>query len=200
MANIIRALAAPTRRIDGAVHEANLEAERIVGQARAAARELSSAAEEEAARVREEARVAGRREGLSEAGELLVWAAAERDRLLATVEPEVVRLALCVAAKVLGREAEQGGVVAPEVAARALFEARDRAVVAVRVHPVDLDAVREREATLSALVPRASGIAWISDPAVGRGGAVVETETGSIDARLESQLEVVRRVLVGVRS
>jgi flagellar biosynthesis/type III secretory pathway protein FliH len=33
------------------------------------------------------------------------------------------------------------------------------------------------------------------DPGVGRGGAVLETEAGAVDARLEAQLEVIGRSL-----
>jgi flagellar biosynthesis/type III secretory pathway protein FliH len=198
MANIIRMASEPTRRIDGGVFEARAQAERILAEARAAARQIEQAAAESAEGVREGAREAARAEAVSASAEMLVWAAAERDRLLATVEAEVVRLALAVAARVLCREAEHGEV-ATDMARRALAEARERTVVALRIHPADLERVRGDEAALSALVPRSSGIAWVADPAVGRGGAVVETETGSIDARLESQLAVVRRVLSDVR-
>ena len=105
-----------------------------------------------------------------------------------------------MAAKILGREADRdGSAVALEMARRALAEARERTLVALRVHPLDLQAVRERETDLSPLIPRAQRIAWISDPAVGRGGVVVETENGSVDGRLASQLEVVRRLWAGLR-
>jgi flagellar biosynthesis/type III secretory pathway protein FliH len=200
MANIMRALPAPTRRIEGEVYAARLEAERLLAEARGEALELTETARAAAAALRESAREEGRRDGAAAAAETLTWAAAERDRLLATVEPEVVRLALAVAARVLRREAEHGRGIAGEMAARALAEARERVCVAVRIHPADLEEVREREAALVAAVPRASGIAWVADPAVGRGGAVVQTETGSIDARLDSQLEAVGRVLAAVRS
>jgi type III secretion protein L len=196
MANILPGAAAPSRRIDAGVYEARLEAERVLAEARAAARQLSAAAEADAAAIRASARAEGRSEGLADAAEMLVWAAGERDRLIAAVEPEVARLALGIAAKILGREAELGPALVQEVAARALSDARERTLVTLRVHPLDLPAVREREAVLSALVPRVSGIAWVSDASVGRGGVVVETETGSIDA----QLEVVSRIFAGVRS
>ena len=195
MANIIRALQAPTRRIDGGIFEARLGAERIVAEAREAARDIGAAAEADAARLRQAAVEEGRSEAAASASELLAWAASERDRLLATAEAEVVRLALGLAAKILAREAEHGGAVAHDMARRALAEARGRTVLALRVHPLDLAGVREREPELPA---NASGMAWISDPAVGRGGAVVETETGFIDARLETQLEVVRRAIASV--
>ena len=200
MANIIGAVSAPTRRIDGGTYQAGLEAERLVAEARSQAREIAARADAEAACARERARAEGRDERLAAAGETLAWAAAERDRLLASAEPELVRLALGVAAKVLGREADRdGSAVALEMARRALAEARERTLVALRVHPLDLQAVRERETDLSPLIPRAKGIAWISDPAVGRGGVVVETENGSVDGRLASQLEVVRRLWAGRR-
>jgi flagellar biosynthesis/type III secretory pathway protein FliH len=199
MGNVIRSLPPPTRRIEAVVYDARREAERILEEGREAARGVRASADAEAEELRARAFAEGREEGLASAAEVLAWAAAERDRLLAAAEPEVIRLALEVSARILEREAAHGSAVAEAMARRALAAARERTVVALRVNPEDVGALSAREGELSALVPRASGVALVSDPTIERGGVVVETDAGTIDARLEAQLAVVRRAFAKVR-
>ncbi|HEX9049785.1 MAG TPA: FliH/SctL family protein, partial [Anaeromyxobacter sp.] len=102
--------------------------------------------------------------------------------------------ALEVARALLGAElaAREDAVV--DLAARALGEARARRQVTLRVHPDDALAVRSGEGRLRAILERAP-LAIRDDPAVGRGGVVVETEAGRIDGRIEAQLAELERAL-----
>jgi flagellar biosynthesis/type III secretory pathway protein FliH len=80
------------------------------------------------------------------------------------------------------------------LAARALARARDRREVTLRVHPDDARAARGGEAKLAAILARAP-LAVREDAAVPRGGAIVETEAGVVDAGVEAQLAELRRAL-----
>jgi type III secretion protein L len=66
--------------------------------------------------------------------------------------------------------------------------------VILRVHPVDIPAIRASEGSLRSLLMRAP-LAVREDPGVSPGGAVVETEAGRIDASVEAQLADIARVL-----
>jgi flagellar biosynthesis/type III secretory pathway protein FliH len=129
---------------------------------------------------------------------VLVRAVAERDSLLASVEGDLVDLAFEIARRVLASAADRAAVT--EVAARALEAARLREHVTIRAHPEDLLALRAAEEELSARLVRAHGVALRGDAAVDRGGIVVETEAGRIDARLGTQLAALRRALDEERS
>jgi flagellar biosynthesis/type III secretory pathway protein FliH len=119
--------------------------------------------------------------------------AADRDRLLGSAEGDLVELAFEIARRVLATAVDRAAVT--EVAARALDAARLREHVAIRAHPEDLAALRAAEPELAARLVRARGVALREDAAVGRGGIIVETEAGRIDARLETQLAGLRRAL-----
>ncbi|MFL5274391.1 MAG: FliH/SctL family protein, partial [Anaeromyxobacteraceae bacterium] len=157
--------------------------------------EIRAVARAEAEVLRREARAAGREEGVAEASAALVRAAAERDRLLSSAEGDLVELAFAVAERVVGAAAERGIVVA--IARRALEAARDRSHVTLRAHPADLAVLGAAEAELSAQLARAPGVALRGDPAVARGGVIVETEAGSVDATLAAQLGALRRAVTG---
>ena len=195
MARIVKGGSAGTRRIEAAEFDAAERARAIVAEAEARARELLEAAQAERERIRADAAEQGRAEGLARAGATLVAAAAARDRRLAGAEREVVALALDVARKVLGRELAQDRSAVADLAAQALAVARDRREVTLRVNPEDADAIRAAAGRLGALLARAPGLDVREDPTVERGGAVVETEAGRVDARVEAQLAALARAI-----
>jgi flagellar biosynthesis/type III secretory pathway protein FliH len=180
------------RRVEAEVFDADRRVRAAVAAAEERARALVSAAEAERERVLAAAREEGRREGEARAAATLLRAAGERDRLLREAAPEVARLAVAVARKVLGCELADPGAAVP-LAERALAEARSRREVVLRVHPVDAPAVRDAGGRLARALGRAVEVR--EDPAVAPGGAVVDTEGGRIDAGIEAQLEVLARAL-----
>ncbi len=180
--------AAAPRRVPSEVLAAASGARDVLERARAEASAVLEAAASERERIRTEAEEAGHRAGLARA-------AAERDRVLRSAADDLVRLAVAVARTVLGREVERdGGVEA--LAARALQAVRQRREVTLRVHPADAPAVRREAGPLGTLLARAPALAVREDPGVGRGGLVVETEAGALDARLETRLEAVEAALL----
>jgi len=134
--------------------------------------------------------------------ERAAWAVAERvayGRALAAEEGAVVALACEVARTVLGREAAATTEVLRDVTARALARVRRARTVALRVHPDDVEAARREVGGWFPEGMRPEEVVVVGDDAVGRGGAVVETERGRVDARLERQLEEIARILEGGR-
>jgi flagellar biosynthesis/type III secretory pathway protein FliH len=184
----------PATRVPAAVHDATLRVREVI--AAAEERAAGIVADAEAARVAVLARAEeeGRRAGLARAGATIVAAAAARDRRLAAIEREVVAIVLDVAARVLGRELAAREEAVVDLAARALARARDRREVTLRVHPDDARAVRGGEARLAAILARAP-LAVREDASVARGGAIVETDAGWIDAGIETQLAELRRAV-----
>ena len=76
-------------------------------------------------------------------------------------------------------------------------KARQRRSLLLRVNPDDLEVVRnERHRLMDALV-RASDLAIREDDDISPGGVIIETEAGTIDARLETQLDALERAMFG---
>ena len=109
-------------------------------------------------------------------GELSGYKAALRGE----AEAELVELAFAVARRILRRElsVDPGAVRALTLSCMREFPAVG--VKRVLVHPEDLALVREA---------LGSDVEASADPGVARGGAVLETDQGRLDARIESQLE-----------
>ena len=107
------------------------------------------------------------------------------DAALAAAEKELGTLALAAAKRILGEELS----IAPDrigaVVEGVLTRARRARSIKVRVHPDDVAALRKLHASLS-IEP---------DPSLTRGGCVVETDLGELDARLEVQIAALARAL-----
>jgi flagellar biosynthesis/type III secretory pathway protein FliH len=163
-------------------------------------------AEAEAAALRAGAEAEGFEQGRAEALaaaapalEALEAAAAavegERAALALRLEEQAVDLAFQLAEKILaGAVAVQPDVVVEAVrgALRGLVE-RER--ITVLVHPEDLDVVREAMTGLRATLGGIEHCEVQAERRVSRGGAVVRTPEGDIDARIETKLERAREVV-----
>jgi flagellar assembly protein FliH len=168
--------------------------------------DVLAAAHAEAAELRERAYAEGYAAGLEEArdrtapaAEALAAAAREvaslRDTAAQAVEAAAVELALQIAERALGAALAVEPERVLDVVRGALRRLLERERLLVLVNPEDLDVVR---AGMDTLVAELGGIEHVEVQAerrVLRGGAVVRTAEGDVDADLSTKLERAREVL-----
>ncbi|HVR85930.1 MAG TPA: FliH/SctL family protein [Planctomycetota bacterium] len=152
---------------------------------------------EHATRVERE-RVAAETAGLAD---LLRQAAAaldqERASLCAVAERDLLRLAILVAGKVTKAAVQNGKPVAEENLRRAIELTARRQELKVRLSPQDLARIEEFLPELHRDFSDLQKVVLEADPAIARGGVVVETREGSVDATIAAQLEEIERGLLG---
>lgn len=125
---------------------------------------------------------------------LVEMARVERHKLIESAEPELVRLAMGIAERILHQQVALDRGVVVEMAKVAIARLIDRESITVRVNPADLERIRQhRDEFLNASDVKHLRI--IEDQRVDRGGVVVETDGGTIDARVGTQLNEAKRVL-----
>lgn len=169
--------------------------DRRLADLRRRAEQAVEEAEQRADEIREQAREEGRREGLEECMEHLAAARAEYDRLCRRAEQDMVKLAFHIARRLLDHVIEIEPEVVRNIVGEALTAARGRDDIVVHVHPEDremLEASRDEFARQLDGVP----VYFESDADLQRGDCFIDTESGRIDARLETQLEVLRDSLM----
>lgn len=105
-------------------------------------------------------------------------------------------LARKMAERIVGHAVAVDGEVMREIARRALATvALDHSQVRLRVHPEDLDALQAAPEKGVAALSSTADLTLIADAKVGRGGCIVETAAGRVDARLDVQLDALEEVL-----
>jgi flagellar biosynthesis/type III secretory pathway protein FliH len=121
---------------------------------------------------------------------------AERERMAA--KNAAVILARKMAEKIVGRAVDLDPAVMADIASQALHASGARgSSVVLRIHPEDLPAVAERKPRWLGGEDSPAEVRIVADASVGRYGCVVETQVGRLDARLQTQLDVLERVLGG---
>ena len=179
-------------------------------QAARTARRLVAAAEAEADRVREEARAAGHAEGLA-AGRAESLAqltpsisagvsALDAVRALEAdtterVERHAVELALQMAERIVAGTIAASPERLLDVVRGALRTIIERERVILLVHPEDLDLMREGVAEVTGALGGIEHLEVQEERRVARGGAIVRTSLGEVDARIETKLDRVRSAI-----
>ncbi len=194
------------------------EAEAVLSSARAEAAELTEDAQAQAEALREAAWQEGFHEGKSEARAAVeaelraAWAARQdalrqeldgiaadigeaRVKLWQSQESEMVALALDIAKQVIKTEVSQNPAVVRAVLANALRRITDKDNVRVRVSVSDAPHVKEAREDLMEIVDGLRFLEIMEDRRVGDGGCVIETNAGTIDAKIETQIAEVARAL-----
>lgn len=184
-------------KIDSEVFDARSRAAQIIQHAEREANEIRAKAQQEFQATMDQARRDGYEEGAQRAAQLLAEARALRDKLIRETEPQLIRLALKVAEKIIGHELDHNKDEIAQIVGNALETVRQQRDINVRVHPTDLKNLEAAKPQLIARLGRAKDIDLRGDPSIKRGGCVIETEIGAIDAQLETQLEQITHILLG---
>jgi flagellar assembly protein FliH len=191
------------------VASARQQARTLLDQARDQAVAIRQAA-------RDEGVAAGRQEGLAEAHDRIEARAAElagqqaqatlstalpalakvveeldaaRDRWLLEWEVAAVRLAVCLAERIVRQELARRPELAANLVREALRLATGHARVVLRLHPEDLALLRQGIMPEVARLVNAGDVQVLPDAAVSRGGCTLESESLHVDGRLETQFE-----------
>ncbi|MBI4196679.1 MAG: type III secretion system stator protein SctL [Deltaproteobacteria bacterium] len=177
--------------IPGEFLTASEEARQLIQKAKEESARICKRAEAvlaDAVREKEEERERGYREGYEEGqaelAERLVSFEAEREKVLAGQEKEIVEMVLEIAEKIVGNQLERGGVAS--IVRQAVSKAVGERLV-IHVHPDDLQILEA--------IKDFGSLTLFGDPAVTPGGCLIESELGTVDARLEIQWKAIRKAL-----
>jgi len=189
------------------------ESEQIRNEALAEAEKLRSQAVDEKDSVFDESRKAGYeegreggwKEGLAEAERLvgrlhkiLNATIAKRQDIINETETQLIDLVLLIARKVVKViSANQKNVVINNIV-QALKKLKSRGDVVIRVNLADLDLSTEHVKDFLRMVEDVKSITVLEDSSVDRGGAVIETDFGQIDARIFSQLKEIEEKILAL--
>jgi type III secretion protein L len=184
------------RVVPASVVNATEEAARIRAQAEADAAALRSGAEREVEAARQAGFVEGREAGLAEVSALLLAARIRAEREVASKKDTAIALARRMAEKIVGRAIDLSPELMNQIVADALQACRARSgKLVLRVHPEDLASIEAGRPQWAARVESAVEVRLQPDATVEHGGCVVDTPSGRVDARLQTQLEALERAL-----
>ena len=181
------------RRAHALLETAQAEADSLIAQAQTRAAQIQREAYEKGTAAAR-ANIAGEISGaVADLREKLSHTLSELEPLYALIatraERDLVKLALEIARKVVHREVTTDADIVLTLARVALERLHPRVVAKVLLHPEDLAFVIARRHELS----NTSTLEFVADASVGRGGCIIQSEHGDIDARIEQQIATIEQ-------
>ncbi len=121
-------------------------------------------------------------------------AAQERKRLLGEMQPILVELVGEALHKCLQKEAKRHHQMVLDLAQEVIKKAQDQVHLKLRLNPEDVEEVEAQKEQLQLSVG-AGDLEIVPDARIERGGCILETEAGSVDARLSTVVDQVKESL-----
>ena len=180
------------------VYEAGLEARQIIESAQRQSQAILDAAVRRADDAMEAGRQQGYRDGLARWAEALEALRGAREALHAKYEPEVVKLAVKIAEKVIGEELRTRPETIVSITRECLRMVRGEHRLTIRVSASEKDIVLRTLDSLERTIGPTAQIQVVGDSAIAPGGCIVESGSGVIDARLETQLKCLEEILLRI--
>jgi flagellar assembly protein FliH len=191
--------------------EAEDEAKGIIEEARKKAQELEAEIQDKVDKHEKEAfakgHAKGREEGFQEGrGEVerlveslqkIISAAIDkRNQIIQESETQVINLVLLIAKKVIKVISENQRNVVINNVVQALRKLKSRGDVVIRVNLADVELTSEHINDFMKMVENVKSVTVLEDSSVDRGGCIIETDFGQIDARISSQLHEIEEKIV----
>lgn len=115
-----------------------------------------------------------------------------RKELCLNAEKETVSLSLAIARKILVQEPATNPKVIVGVVKKTFETIAINAPVRIRINPSELAYMRDRRH----LIPIEGDVSFVEDAAISCGGCMVESLSGDVDARIESQFEMIEEAFL----
>jgi flagellar assembly protein FliH len=199
------------------LEDASLQAEQIKQEALAEIEQWWEMKRREAeqlfAQTEEQARQEGFASGLEEgkafiireeqqtiqtARDVLESAYREKEQIIAEAEPFLVELSMEVAKKVIGEELSTTPDKILELARRVLRRSRVHGQITLCVNHRYFDFLEEHRSQLLALLDGQAELSIYPDYTVHDEGCIIRTPLGSVDARIDTQLQEIKQVLLDI--
>src|SRR5215510_5980843 len=166
---------------------------RFVAEGRRAADELRQSAQIAYDEAKSRGFTEGRNAGAAEAAAIVADTVVKVDQYLASIPQQVAELSLSVVEQVLGHLTD--GEIAVRAAKQALNAFRREKYVKVRVSPTVLDDVQRGLAAWPSAEAPGPTLMIEADPRLEPKQCTIVTEFAVVDASLDAQLNIVRRIL-----
>ena len=189
----------------GVVHKRVIDAKDLAAKIIEDARSGAEKIRKEANSIREEAKVHaaesvkkgyadGESKGLSAVTEKLMLVEKLKETFFVNAEPEVIKLSMSIAEKVIGKLALDNTELIKTVVRQAIERTLGDRIV-IKLNPLDHQNIDQLDPQFRESLDKTKRIAFRDDESIGQGGCIVESEVGTIDARLETQLNAIKKAL-----
>jgi flagellar assembly protein FliH len=192
------------------LENANKEASQIIEKANTVTANMIEEAKTQGVAIKEQAHQEGLAEGrqdalnvvrqeltenLTKALAMINEIESERMQRISSSEPELLKLAVTIAEKIIGEELKTDALCQLQIVREALTRTTTANKIIIRIHSDDLQIVHDNLTLLQSSFSEPKPIEVKEDCSITRGSCFVETDHGNLDVRIKSQLEQIMNEL-----
>lgn len=118
-----------------------------------------------------------------------------KGNMVTRYEKEILELIFAIAGKVIHRQIGFDETVVKETVTKALYLATDKSKIVLKVSPQDFEYIESVRPEFFTQYSELKSLTVTHDPSITRGGCLLETPYGDVDARVETQLEKICQCL-----
>lgn len=168
-------------------------------------RNLVSRAQEEAEIIKKSAFEEGYNKGLENAKEdiealrtdIISFMKAPND-VFEYIAPDILEISVDIAKKIIKKEVESD----PQVLINTIIDvlktvSKNEPKINIRVRPQAVQFIKDTLPNITYQYGIEAKINIVSDPSIEEGGCVLQTNNGIVDASLDTQLEIIKKALIG---
>lgn len=191
--------------------QAEEEAKLLIEKAKLEARNIESEIKDKETKILNDARKRGYQDGFEDGyknGEaevkrltdriqvILNSTIDKRNEIFVETEQQIINLVLLITKKVIKVISENQRNVVINNVVQALRKLKSRGDVAIRVNLSDIELTSQHKKDFVEMVEGVKSIKILEDSTVDKGGCIIETDFGSIDARISSQLHEIEEKII----
>ncbi|MBT2657833.1 flagellar assembly protein FliH [Bacillus sp. ISL-18] len=139
------------------------------------------------------------RHKLEQIQEILENAYQQKEAIIAEAEPFLLELSTVIAAQIVKQELETHPDKFLELIRQHILRFKEKEFITVCVHPDDFEFIQNERNHLVAVVNGETEIKIITDHSVSPKGCIIRTAYGSIDARIDTQIDEVKKAILEAR-
>lgn len=138
-------------------------------------------------------------EKLAQAEQLLQQAFEQKEAIISEAEPFLLELSTVIASQIIKQELESDPEKFIGLIQQHIHRVKEKESITICVHPEDFDFIQSQRAHLLAVVNGDTEIKVIPDHTVSSKGCIIRTAFGSVDARIDTQIEEIKKVILESR-
>ena len=195
---------------DKILQDAKTQSEKMFANASQEIARMKAVAANETENLKAQAVTVGKNQGLTEAqcqmteqlkqttercNSAMNAAIQEANRIVQEAEPQIIELVLAISRKIIYDEMDEKPDIILRVVQSALERVRDQNHVNIHVGLEDYERILSNRNELQSILGSEQSLTVTADPVLGRGGCLIETSFGTVEAGVDTQLEAIRKAL-----
>ncbi len=122
----------------------------------------------------------------------------EAKRIISSAETQIVQISFSIAEKILEIELEHNSDAVISIVKSAVAKVLNQDNISIKIHPQHYDTILQNKDTLQSIVGYDCNISINPDHSLGLGDCIIDTASGTVDAKMSTRLTALRTSLLDI--